>query len=70
MDFKFKMMAYDLEGNEVDFEMPMVFVTTDITYLPNGSYNIANIGKLNNCYNSKGIIENEISPQSEDGHDP
>lgn len=60
-EFKFKMMAYDLEGNEIDFEMPLVFVTTDITFLPNGGYNIANIGKLNNCYNSKGIIENKIS---------
>ncbi len=59
-DFLFKMMAYDLEGNEVDFEMPMVFVTTDITYMSDGGYNLKDIGAINNCYNSATGIQNKI----------
>lgn len=60
-DFLFKMMAYDLEGNEVGFEMPMVFVTTDITYLASGAYNLKDIGAINNCYNAGTGILNKIS---------
>ena len=60
-EFLFKIIGYDLEGNEVDFEMPLVFVSTDITYTDTGGYNLVNIGKLNNCYNSKTIIANKIN---------
>jgi hypothetical protein len=59
-EFLFKLIGYDLEGNEVDFEMPLVFVTTDVTYTDTGAYNLANIGKLNTCYNTKKIIANKI----------
>lgn len=60
-DLLFKIIGYDLEGNELSFEMPVVFVTTDVTYDSNGNYNITNIGKLNDCYNSKNIIANKIN---------
>ena len=51
-DFIFKMMAFDLEGNEVDFEMPLVFVSTNVSYSNGGGYNLSNIDKLHKCYNT------------------
>jgi hypothetical protein len=35
--FPFKMSAIDSEGNEIDFEMPLVFVSADVTGKPNKS---------------------------------
>jgi hypothetical protein len=48
--FKWKLQGYDLDGNETNFEMPLVFVSTNVSFLGNG-YNIANIGKIVNEYN-------------------
>jgi hypothetical protein len=49
--YLFKLSAYDLDGNETGFEMPLVFVSTNITAVGNG-YNIGNISKLCNTYNA------------------
>ena len=50
-DFNFRILAFDLDGQEVDFELPVVFVSKDITRLPNGSPNTSQIRKLNDYYN-------------------
>jgi hypothetical protein len=49
--YPFRILAFDLDGNEVDFELPVVFVSSDVTRLPNGSVNAAQVRKLNECYN-------------------
>ncbi|HEX2629579.1 MAG TPA: hypothetical protein VHM26_11215, partial [Chitinophagaceae bacterium] len=66
---KFKLVGYDLDGNEVDFEMPLVFVSTAMTYNPGSdgkpvvpaSPNLVNIGKIGSTYNAGKVIDNTIS---------
>lgn len=48
--FQFKLIGYDLDGGEVSFQMPLAFISTNITY-QGDSYNLVNAGRLNNCYN-------------------
>ncbi len=45
--FPFKLSAIDSEGNEIDFEMPLVFVSTDVT----GSSNKSELDKIIAEYN-------------------
>lgn len=49
--FNFKLTGYDLDGNETDFEMPLVFVSTNVTAVGTG-YNFGNITKLCSAYNA------------------
>jgi len=49
--FMFRIIAYDLEGTEVDLEMPLVFLSTDITVDVHGNPNTGNIGAISTFYN-------------------
>jgi len=49
--FLFRIIAYDLEGTEVDLEMPLVFASTDITVDSHGNSNMGNINGLIQFYN-------------------
>ncbi len=49
--FFFKLRGYDLDGNEQNFEMPLVFVSTNVTVEGNG-YQFGNIIKLCAAYNN------------------
>ena len=49
--FAFRLIGYDLEGNEVDFEMPLVFVSTDISVDKKGNPNTTNINGIAQFYN-------------------
>lgn len=60
-EIKFKLIGYDLDGNDVDFEMPLVFVSTAVTYMGDtAAPNLSNLGKLLKCYND-GTITNKIN---------
>ena len=50
--FNFKLKGYDLDGNEQDFEMPLVFVSTNVTLNKDNVYDILNISKLCNTFNA------------------
>lgn len=58
-DFQFKLLGYDLDGNETDFTMPLVFLTTDVTVKP-GSHevNSSPIIKVISCYNNSAYGKN------------
>jgi hypothetical protein len=69
-EIKFKLVGYDFDGNEVDFEMPLVFVSTTISYMAGGedgkpkvpgTPNLSNLGKLLSCYNPGKIVANKIN---------
>jgi len=49
--FLFRIVAYDLEGTEVDLEMPLVFLSTDITVDGHGNPNMGNINAIAQQYN-------------------
>ncbi|HTR29754.1 MAG TPA: hypothetical protein VMH27_10825 [Puia sp.] len=49
--FLFRIVAYDLEGTEVDLEMPLVFLSTDITVDSHGNPNMGNINAIIQQYN-------------------
>lgn len=49
--FLFRIIGYDLEGTEVDLEMPLVFVSTDITVDTHGNINTGNIDAISAFYN-------------------
>lgn len=60
-EFLFKMTGFDLEGNEIDFEMPLVFLSTDITRTATGSVNRSNINKLVDCFSSNPKLGRNVS---------
>jgi hypothetical protein len=62
--FYFKIAGYDAEGNEVDFTMPIVFVSTDVTLTPTGVYDFGNISKLSVEYNKRAAI-NQVPMKSQ-----
>ncbi|MBL0153671.1 MAG: hypothetical protein IPP93_09350 [Chitinophagaceae bacterium] len=49
--FLFKLIGFDLDGNETDFEMPLVFITTDICYTTEGALNYTRLDALSKYYN-------------------
>ncbi|HEV3327043.1 MAG TPA: hypothetical protein VG052_15620 [Puia sp.] len=51
LPFLFRIIAYDLEGTEVDLEMPLVFLSTDITVDGHGNANMNNINAIIQQYN-------------------
>lgn len=60
-EFRFKLVGYDLDGNETDFHMPVVFLTTDITIKPGSNdINSNQVSKVISCYN-KMVTGRDIS---------
>ena len=58
-DFQFKLIGYDLDGNETDFTMPLVFLTTDVTVKPGSTeINSSPITKVISCYNNSAYGKN------------
>lgn len=53
--FIFKMVGYDFDGGDVSFEMPLVFVSTNVTVNNSQAYDEGNINKLNNAYKNNAI---------------
>jgi len=60
-DIRFRILAFDLEGNEVDFEAPVVFVSKDVTRNAAGNPDTPEVAKLVNCYNNAPASLNRIS---------
>lgn len=58
--FNFKLTGYDMDGNETDFEMPMVFVSTNISLTDTQNYNAGNIALLCGKYNQGDGINNIV----------
>lgn len=57
--FQFKLVGYDLDGNETDFTMPLVFLTTDVTVKPGSNeINSSPITKVISCYNNSAFGKN------------
>lgn len=53
--FLFKLVGYDFDGGDVSFEMPLVFVSTNVSVNDSQAYHEGNITKLNNAYNGNAI---------------
>lgn len=51
--FKFKIVAYDLDGGDVSFEMPLVFVSTNVSVNDQQAFHQSNIDKLTNAYKTR-----------------
>ncbi|MBS1758566.1 MAG: hypothetical protein JST23_00480 [Bacteroidetes bacterium] len=53
--FVFKMVGYDYDGGDVSFEMPLVFVSTNVSVNNSQAYDEGNINKLNSAYNNNAM---------------
>jgi hypothetical protein len=53
--FLFKLVGYDFDGGDVSFEMPLVFVSTNVSVNDSQAFHEDNINKLNNTYNGNAI---------------
>ena len=53
--FLFKLVGYDYDGGDVSFEMPLVFVSTNVSLTDAQSFHEDNIKKLNTAYNKNAI---------------
>jgi hypothetical protein len=57
----FKILGFDAEGQETDFQLPLVFLSTSITRTPEGRTNNRNIQRLIEQYNKRSSIGKDIS---------
>jgi hypothetical protein len=53
--FLFKLVGYDYDGGNVSFEMPLVFVSTNVSVNNSQAFHEENIKKLNSAYNNNVI---------------
>jgi len=53
--FVFKLVGYDFDGGDVSFEMPLVFVSTNVSLNDSQAFHEGNINKLNSAYNNNPI---------------
>lgn len=60
-EIRFRILAFDLEGNEVDFEAPVVFVAKDVTRNAAGNPDTPEVARLVNCYNSAPAVLNHVA---------
>jgi len=60
-EVRFRILAFDLEGNEVDFEAPVVFVSKDVTRNTAGNPDTPEVARLVSCYNNAPASLNRIS---------